>query len=75
MTNNDIKMDFSIHQNGIRLVKARNITLHEAMKRIDTVVTKKIGANFKGNKFYMAPMVFYSGSLVYLLEVKNYLGL
>ena len=75
MLKNDIKMDFTIRQNGTKLMKSKDISVSEAMKRIDTLMVKKIGGTYKGNSFCLASMAFYGYGLVYLLEIKNYLGL
>ena len=73
--NNNIVMDFTIRQNGQKLMKSKDISVADAIKRIDNLMTKKMGVSSDRKNMYSASLVFYGAGLLYLLQVKEYLGL
>lgn len=43
MFNNEFKMDFTIRQNGVNLIKGKDTSINKAMEQIDYLMKKKIG--------------------------------
>ena len=66
MFKNELRMDFTIKENGVNLIKAKDTSIAEAMNKIDFMMRKKIGKRGLLAIYLIAAQSLFINMMVYI---------